>query len=107
MSEAYIGAIQEHCPNAKLVLDRFHIVKALNAAVDEVRKDQWREAAPDERKAMKGLRCQTSQVRHHHRCSVDGWRIDFSRDDAALMASSGIATSISFFRPPSVTAKAP
>ena len=56
MSEAYIGAIQEHCPNAKLVLDRFHIVKALNAAVDEVRKDQWREAAPDERKAMKGLR---------------------------------------------------
>ena len=56
MSEAYIGAIQEHCPNAKLVLDRFHIVKALNAAVDEVRKDQWRKAAPDERKAMKGLR---------------------------------------------------
>ena len=56
MSEAYIGAIQEHCPNAKLVLDRFHIVKALNAAVDEVRKEQWREAAPDERQAMKGLR---------------------------------------------------
>ncbi len=56
MSEAYIGAIQEHCPNAKLVLDRFHIVKALNAAVDEVRKEQWRETAPDERQAMKGLR---------------------------------------------------
>ena len=56
MSEAYIGAIQEYCPNAKLVLDRFHIVKALNAAVDEVRKEQWREAAPDKRKAMKGLR---------------------------------------------------
>ena len=56
MSEAYIGAIQEHCPNAQLVLDRFHIVKALNAAVDEVRKEQWREADPDGRKALKGLR---------------------------------------------------
>ncbi len=56
MSDAYIGAIKTHCPNATLVLDRFHIVKALNAAVDEVRKEQWREAGVDERKALKGLR---------------------------------------------------
>lgn len=56
MSQAYIGAIEYHCPNAKLVLDRFHIVKALNDAVDQVRKEQWRQADPDERKALKGLR---------------------------------------------------
>jgi transposase len=56
MSEAYIGAIKTHCPNATLVLDRFHIVKALNAAVDDVRKEQWREAGVNERKALKGLR---------------------------------------------------
>lgn len=56
MSQAYIGAIEEHCPNATLVLDRFHIVKALNNAVDEVRKEQWRNASVDERKALKGLR---------------------------------------------------
>jgi len=56
MSQAYIGAIEHHCPNAKLVLDRFHIVKALNEAVDEVRKEQWRTASADERKALKGLR---------------------------------------------------
>jgi transposase len=56
MSEAYMGAIGEHCPNATLVLDRFHIVKALNSAVDNVRKEQWREAGADERKALKGLR---------------------------------------------------
>jgi len=56
MSEAYIGAIGDHCPNATLVLDRFHIVKALNAAVDEVRKEQWRLASRNERKALKGLR---------------------------------------------------
>jgi len=56
MSDAYIGAIKTHCPNATLVLDRFHIVKALNAAVDEVRKEQWREAGVDDRKVLKGLR---------------------------------------------------
>jgi transposase len=56
MSEAYIGAIETHCPNVTLVLDRFHIAKALNEAVDEVRKQEWREASVNERKALKGLR---------------------------------------------------
>lgn len=57
MSKAYIGAIEHWCPNAVLVVDRFHIVKALNNAVDEVRKEQWREAAePSDKKALKGLR---------------------------------------------------
>jgi len=56
MSEAYIGAIEDHCPNATLVLDRFHIAKALNEAVDEVRKEQWRKASANDRKALKGLR---------------------------------------------------
>ena len=56
MSEAYMGAISAHCPNARLVLDRFHVVKALNEAVDQVRKAQWREASAAQRKALKGLR---------------------------------------------------
>ena len=65
MSEAYIGAIQEHCPNATLVLDRFHIVKAINAALDEVRKEQWREASAQERKILKGLRWLLSKHSSH------------------------------------------
>lgn len=56
MSEVYMSAITAHCPNATLVLDRFHIVKALNETVDAVRKAQWREASGQERKALKGLR---------------------------------------------------
>jgi transposase len=56
MSETFIGALKEHCPNAKLVLDRFHIAKALNNAVDEVRKEQWRNVGGDRRKALKGIR---------------------------------------------------
>lgn len=56
MSETYINAIEHHCPNAKLVLDKFHIVKALNESLDEVRKEEWRKLRGEERKAMKGVR---------------------------------------------------
>ena len=33
MSPAYIGATTHHCPHVTLVIDRFHLVKALNQAV--------------------------------------------------------------------------
>lgn len=56
MSETFIGAIEKWCPNATLTLDRFHVVKALNEAVDEVRKEQWRIADASNKKALKGLR---------------------------------------------------
>ena len=56
MSKAYTGAIAEHLPGALLVLDRFHIIKALNEAVDEVRKEVWRVASKADRRALKGLR---------------------------------------------------
>ena len=56
MSETYIGALEKWCPNATLVLDRFHIVKALNNAVDEVRKEEWRKADKSGKKGLKGLR---------------------------------------------------
>ena len=43
-------------------------------------------------------RAVASGRRAHQRCSVLGWpwRMDFSRADSALMASSGRATSMSF-----------
>ncbi len=42
--------------HATLVIDRFHVVKALNEAVDEVRKERWRVRDTRGRKATKGLR---------------------------------------------------
>ena len=56
MSETFIGAIEKWCPKATLILDRFHIVKALNEAVDEVRKEEWRKADKAGKKALKGVR---------------------------------------------------
>ena len=65
MSPAYIGAITHHCPNVTLVIDRFHLVKALNQAVDEVRKEQWRALDTQGRKAIKGLRWLLSMHSRH------------------------------------------
>ncbi len=56
MSPTYIGAITEHLPDALLILDRFHVIKALNEAVDEVRKEIWRALDKAGRKKLKGLR---------------------------------------------------
>ena len=56
MSRAYTEAIKHHCPNATLVIDRFHVVTALNQAVDDVRKDEWRGLDTKGRSAIKGLR---------------------------------------------------
>jgi hypothetical protein len=36
MSPAFIKGIEENLPNAQITFDKFHIIKTLNTAVDEV-----------------------------------------------------------------------
>jgi transposase len=40
LHEPYHLSIRRHCPNADIVLDRFHIMQLFNAAMDEFRKHQ-------------------------------------------------------------------
>ena len=56
LGEAYIGSIEKYCPNAILVLDKFHVVKLLHKAMDEVRLEEWRKVAKGEKKFFKGVR---------------------------------------------------
>lgn len=42
MCEAYLTVIRRKAPQAKVVIDPFHVVKLANAAVDEVRRSQVR-----------------------------------------------------------------
>jgi len=42
MSGAYRKAVEEHVPHADIVYDRFHIVKLLLEALDEVRREECR-----------------------------------------------------------------
>jgi len=56
MWDPYIKAIKEKCPNAKLVFDKFHVVKKVNEALDKVRKEEFNNAEKGERINMKHKR---------------------------------------------------
>ena len=55
MRQPYIDAIKARAPQAVLVFDKFHIVRHLMEAVDQVRRDEGRERGP----AHKALMCKT------------------------------------------------
>jgi len=40
MSPAFIAGIERHFPNAKITFDKFHIMKIINEAVDQVRREE-------------------------------------------------------------------
>lgn len=40
MSPAFIKGVKEQLPNAKITFDKFHILKIINEAVDEVRREE-------------------------------------------------------------------
>ena len=56
MSEAYQGVVREYAKQADIVFDRFHVVKLLLEAVDEVRREQCRTLEGEEREALKKTR---------------------------------------------------
>lgn len=55
MWDPYLASIHEHT-NAEIVFDKFHLAKKINQAVDDLRKQEFRQATPRERKQMKKKR---------------------------------------------------
>lgn len=56
MWAAYLGAVEEHLPQAVVVFDRFHVVQHLNRAVDDVRREAWRKLPEEEKSEFKRTR---------------------------------------------------
>ena len=57
MSVAYYGAVLTHLPKAKIVFDRFHVVKLFNERLSELRRALYREATDMmHKKVLKGTR---------------------------------------------------
>lgn len=57
MWEPFINRVKHHCPEAKIVFDLFHIVKAFGHVIDEVRREEVRNAeTKDDAKVIKGSR---------------------------------------------------
>jgi transposase len=53
---AFRNGVEKNCPNADILYDKFHIMKHLNDALDEVRKQEYRRASEGQRKYIKGQR---------------------------------------------------
>ncbi|TAF24759.1 MAG: ISL3 family transposase [Verrucomicrobia bacterium] len=56
LNGAYHSVLAEQIPKAEVVHDRFHIIANLNAAIDEVRRSEWRSAEAEGKKVIKGSR---------------------------------------------------
>jgi len=56
MSAAYIKAVTEASPEATIIFDRFHVQRLASQALDEVRREEVREAEPEDKKALKNTR---------------------------------------------------
>src|SRR5690606_13464017 len=53
---AYAAVIEEQLPGAEIVYDKFHLIGNLGKAVDEVRRDEYREATGEMKNVIKGQR---------------------------------------------------
>lgn len=56
MSGAYIEAVREKAPKARLVFDRFHVQRLAHDALDRVRREQVRELQEHDPEAAKALK---------------------------------------------------
>lgn len=56
MSGPYKSAVDEFLPKLEIVFDRFHIMKLMNGAIDDIRREQQRNFSIDGCKVLKGSR---------------------------------------------------
>jgi transposase len=54
MWDPYIKAIEEHCPQAMIVFDLFHVVAAFGRAIDKIRNQEYKKANQSGKEVIKG-----------------------------------------------------
>lgn len=54
MWDPYIKAVKESCPDAAIVFDQFHVVKAFGKVIDKVRNAEYRKATKESKEVIKG-----------------------------------------------------
>jgi len=52
--DPYIKAIRRWCPRADIVFDLFHVVRAFNRIIDDIRNEEFRQADGADRQTLKG-----------------------------------------------------
>ena len=56
MWEPYIASVRKWCPQADIVFDLFHVVKAFNKVIDDIRNEEGRKADAAGRATLKGTK---------------------------------------------------
>lgn len=56
MWQPFLDSLREHLPKAAIVFDKFHVMKHVNDAVDETRREEFFRQSPRLRAAMRGKR---------------------------------------------------
>ena len=56
MWEPFINRVKAHCPQAKIVFDLFHLVKAFGEVIDEVRRSEYAAATKADKEVFKDSR---------------------------------------------------
>ncbi|HRR42271.1 MAG TPA: ISL3 family transposase [Syntrophales bacterium] len=56
MWKPFRKSTQHHAPNVRIVFDKFHIMKHLSAALDEVRRSEYKRASEKDKRFIKGQR---------------------------------------------------
>lgn len=54
MWDPYIKAIRHWCPQADIVFDLFHVVRAFNRVIDDIRNEEFRQSDRADRQTLKG-----------------------------------------------------
>ena len=56
MWDPYIASIKEHAPGAKIVFDKFHVIKNYSKIIDKVRNIEFKKATQQNKEAIKGTK---------------------------------------------------
>lgn len=55
MHEAFISVIKKQCPNAEIVIDRFHLAQKINEAFDKLRRSEFKKATEEKNDFQTGM----------------------------------------------------
>ena len=56
MWQPFKNSVTEHAPEAEIIYDKFHVIKHLSAALDEVRRMEYKRVSLKDRRFIKGQR---------------------------------------------------
>ena len=56
MWKAFRNSVMKNAPNARIIYDKFHIMRHLSKALDEVRRSEYKRLSGKDRSYIKGQR---------------------------------------------------